>query len=274
MKTLNEIMEMIELQEEVIKSVLEVAQNLNINEYEKDILKLMNIDEAPEAKNRLKEAFEPDVGNMKILTCMLYALRYVYENYKITKISDEIFVATMKAFKRFIDEHYAGNNKWAFDRDWWIYRQLSMTIFRIGELEYEMKINKDNKYISVHIPSDTILKIDKVKESIKESYEFFEKYYPDYHKVDYICSSWLLSSDLVNVLPSTSNILKFKNLFTIKSENYNSTGFIKWIYKADYTDFNELPEDTTLQRNLKQYLLAGNSISVAYGVLDHSKVDN
>lgn len=274
MKTLNEIMEMIELQEEVIKSVLEVAQNLNINEYEKDILLLMDIEEAPEARNRLKEAFETDPGNLKILTCMLYALKYTYEKYKVAQISDEIFVATMKAFRRFIDEHYVGNKKWAFDRDWWIYRQISMTIFRIGELEYEMKINKDKKYISVHIPSDAILKIDKVKESIKESYEFFEKYYPDYHKVEYVCSSWLLSSDLNKVLPVTSNILKFKNLFNIMSENYNSTGFIKWIYKTDYTDFNELPEDTTLQRNLKQYLLAGNSISVAYGILDHAKITN
>ena len=64
----------------------------------------------------------------------------------------------------------------------------------------------------------------------------------------------------------------FKSLFTIKEKNYNSKSFIKWVYKADYEDYNELPEDTTLQRNLKQYLLAGKSISVAYGVLDFNKV--
>lgn len=267
MKTIMEIMNMIDLQEEVVNQVISEINNLNLKQYEKDIFDLLEIEKANEAKNRLKEALDPDPNNIKILACMLYALTFTYERYNNKGISEEIFIQTMKAFKRFIDEYYAGYKKWKFDREWWTYRQLAMTIFRIGELEYEMKIEEGKKLISVHIPSDANLHIDKVIASIRESFVFFEKYYPDYINAPYRCRSWLLSSDLLKLLPSESNIIKFRSLFEIVDEVYGQTGFIRWIYKAEYDNYEELPEDTTLQRNLKQHLLNGGSVSVATGFL-------
>lgn len=272
MKTITDIMIKLDMQAEIKKKVIEVAQTIDLDLYKDDIIALTDIKTASEAKDRLKEKLAPDNGNIKILTCMLYALNYTYVGYKDKGISKTIFIDTMKAFRRFVQEHYNGNQKWAFDRDWWIYRQLAMTIFRIGELEYEMKNVDGNKYISMHIPSDANLKPDKVKQSLNEALDFFRKYYLEYSEVKYVCSSWLLSSDLVNVLDEESNILKFRELFDILRENYNSSGFIKWIYKTEYSDLNDLPEDTSLQRNLKQYLLAGNSVSVAYGELDFERI--
>lgn len=267
MKTIMEIIKMIDLQEEVVSQVITEINNLNIKQYEKDILDLLEIEKANDAKNRLKEALDPDPNNMKILSLMLYALTYTYERYKEKGISEYIFIQTMKAFKRFIDEHYAGYKKWKFDRDWWTYRQIAMAIFRIGELEYEMKQEEGKKLISIHIPSDAKISSENVISSIKESFAFFEKYYPDYSNVSYRCRSWLLSSDLLKLLPTESNILKFRSLFEIVEESYGQTGFIKWIYKAEYDNYNELPEDTSLQRNLKQHLLNGGSVSVATGFL-------
>lgn len=273
MKTLVQIMDKIDFQEDIVKKVIEAAQNLNIDSYIDAILKLTNIESASEAWNKLKKELEPDPGNFKMLTCMLYSLNFTHEEYKKRKISEKIFIDTMKAFKRFIDERYAGSKEWAFDRDWWTYRQTAMSIFRIGELEYEMKKTEEKNYISIHIPSDANLKFEKVIESMNESIIFFKKYYPEFQDVEYVCRSWLLSSDLEKVLPATSNILKFRSLFNIISENYNSSGFIKWIYKSEFSDLNDLPEDTTLQRNLKQYLLAGNSVSVAYGIIDFNRIN-
>lgn len=272
MITLTKIMEMIELQAEVQNQVQNLINNFKIGAYEEDIIKLLNINEANDAKNRLKEAFAPDLNNLKILTSMLYALRYTYQNYKSKGISDLIFIDTMKAFPRFINEHYQATKSFAFDRDWWSYRQIAMTIFRIGQLEFEMKDVDGKKYISIHIPSDAKMQRENVFESFKDSYVFFETYYPEFANLDYVCRSWLLSSDLKNVLQSDSNIINFQNLFNIISESYNSTSFIKWIYKADYTDYHDLPEDTSLQRNLKQYLLNGNSLGVAYGIIDKTKI--
>lgn len=75
----------------------------------------------------------------------------------------------MKCFSRFVLENYKWTGKWSFDRDFWVLRQLSLSLFRIGELEFETcsiddniakKINgnKNEKVIYVHIPSDVNFK--------------------------------------------------------------------------------------------------------------------
>lgn len=267
MKTINEIIQMIDLQEEVASMVLNTYNRMKIEKNEKYIKLLNNIESAPEARERLKEILEPDNNNMKILTCMLYALTFTYEKYQAIGIDDEVFSATNKCFTRFLEEHKKGYNEWVFDRDWWTYRQIAMTIFRIGQLEYEMKDYEGEKFISIHIPSDAILLSDKIKDSIKQAKQFFKKYYPLYSEVEYRCNSWLLSPSLKKILPPTSNILKFQSLFKIIKETYSSSGFISWVYKKHYEDYHDLPENTTLQRNMKKYLLEGSSISIALGVL-------
>jgi hypothetical protein len=143
-----------------------------------------------------------------------------------------------------------------------------MSIFRLGELEFEMKNIDGDKFISIHIPSDSIIELENVKESIKRAKEFFKEHYPDYANVEYRCNSWLLSPSLKKLLPPSSRILAFQSLFRIVEETYSSDGYISWVFKRKYDNFNELPEETTLQRNMKKYLLKGYRISTALGILD------
>jgi hypothetical protein len=142
-----------------------------------------------------------------------------------------------------------------------------MTVFRLGELEYEMKSIDIDRYISIHIPSDAVFLPEKVKASLLASRAFFRAHFPDYENVEYRCSSWLLSPALKTLLPPQSNILAFQSLFTLTGEDYSGSGYITWVYKRKYDDYRELPEETTLQRNLKQYLLSGEVLSVGKGVL-------
>ena len=267
MKSIFEIIQIINLQEEVASLVISTYNSFNIRKYDEYLQQLLNIQTAPEARISLMTALEPDSNNIKMLTCMLYALSYTYDKYQELGISDDIFASTMKCFTRFIQERWNGYHEWIFDRDWWSYRQIAMTIFRLGELEYEMK-NKDNEqYISIHIPSDANLSIEKVGESLTYAKQFFNQYFSDYSNVEYRCHSWLLSPALKNLLPPHSNILKFQSLFTLIKEDYSSSGYIEWVYKRKYQDYQELPENTTLQRNLKQYLISGNVVSIGLGIL-------
>lgn len=267
MKSLNEIIKMIDLQEEVARNVISTYNDLNIEEYDEYIKQLLNIDTAPEARSKLKEALGLDPKNIKMLTCMLYSLTFTYEDYQNIGITEEVFIPTMKCFTRFIQEHYNSNNEWGFDRDWWTYRQIAMTIFRIGELEYETRFIEGDKYISIHIPSDAKFSIQEIKDSISQAKLFFRDYFPDYTDVEYRCHSWLLSPSLKGLLPESSNILKFQSLFNIIKEDYSSTGYIEWVFKSKYQDYKQLPEDTTLQRNMKKYLLSGGLISIGLGIL-------
>jgi len=272
MISLKRVIELIELKDEISKKVLSADEELNLNDYKEEIKGLQSIETAEAARNSLVEKLAPDNGNIKILTVMLNALRYTHANYLEKGISEKVFVDTLKAYTRFIEEQHEIEGIWAFNRDWWSYRQNAMSIFRIGELEYEMK-DINEKYISVHIPSDAKITKEKVKESLIESFHFFKKYYPEYYKVKYYCKTWLLSSDLKNILPKESNLINFINIFDIDKEEYNSTSFMTWIYKKDANnDLEDLPKNTTLQRNLKAYLKEGNSISTAEGYINFDKV--
>lgn len=273
MISIHEIIKRVKLQEEVAELVLKAYEQLDLNNLENDIKDLTNINNAPNARIKLLEKINPDSDGIKILTCMLEAARYTYENYKLIGISDKIFDATIQAFSRFVGEQSTWNERWMFATDWWSYRHLSMVLFRVGELEYEIRKTETDKFISIHIPSNSKLTEENVLKSLIDSKIFFKNYYPEYSNAYYRCKSWLISPDLDNLLPPTSNIIKFKNLFDIKSEDYSSTTYISWIYNKKYEDYSMLPENTTLQRNLKKYLLEGKRISIAFGILKDEVFD-
>lgn len=262
------IAEMIDLPKEVIESLLAANINIKDEKISKNIFLLTRPDESLKAKNALKELLPQDDKGFKILLCMLDAAGIAYEEYKIAGISENVFVATMKCFTRFVNEHMASYGEYGFDRDFWTWRQLSLMLFRIGELEYE-KCNAENgeKFISLHIPSDAVISNENCLKSRKLSKEFFKKYYPDYENVQVRCTSWLLSPDLKNLLPENSRILQFQQLFDEKiPANEGADNFLEWVYKRKDIPIAQLPENTTLQRNMKKYLLDGNWISEGEGI--------
>lgn len=96
---------------------------------------------------------------------------------------------------------------------------------------------------------------------------FFENYDSTYVNVPYVCHSWLLSPALRELLPESSNIIKFQNLFTITETDKSSTNFLMWIFKKADIPVENLPEDTTLQRNVKKYLMSGGQIGEGSGYM-------
>ena len=112
-----------------------------------------------------------------------------------------------------------------FDRYWWTTRQAGCHLFRIGELEYEMKHIDDSIVIGIHIPSDADFSPSKVDDSITNARRFFSKYYPELSDTEYRCHSWLLDHHLRGMLNNDSNILYFQNLFEIIDEGEVGSDF-------------------------------------------------
>ena len=102
---------------------------------------------------------------------MFAAMVRTYEHYQKAGISGQTFADTMKCFPRFVREHKESFGDYGFDRAFWPGRQLSMLLFRLGALEFELipEAKTDDevpekeavrafhlpvKEIGVHIPSD------------------------------------------------------------------------------------------------------------------------
>ena len=219
---------------------------------------------------RLNTLLTPDEDGIKILTCQLQCVCEIYDEYEKLDISQKIFIDTMKFFTRFLIDYKNKNGCYRYVWAWWAVRQISMMEFRIGELEYEMRVENSQNVIDIHIPGDADLSVTKLNDSYHEACAFFAKYYPEFKGVDMVCSSWLLAPSLKEVLPEDSRIMQFQNSFTILSVEEDSPGFMDWIYGGRDIPINELPEETTLQRRLKPHLLNGGKIEWATGKLRYS----
>ena len=206
-----------------------------------------------------------DADGIKILSCMLKAALNAYAVYREKGISDDIYFSTMRCFTRFINETYKMTGEMCFDRYWWTTRQVGCHLFRIGELEYEIKHIDKDVVIGIHIPSDADFSPLAVEKSLQDAHKFLMEYYPPLSNSEYRCHSWLLDSQLKGMLGNNSNIINFQNRFEIVDEGEAETEFIEWLYNTKSTDYSALPENTSLQINVKRHLLAGGVIRNTYG---------
>lgn len=206
------------------------------------------------------------VDDMTMLACQLSAAAKVYDRYRTVGISEEIYISTMKCFTRFLQETYRRTGEWRYDRAFWTYRQTSMVLFRIGQLEYELC--SAPKTVSIHIPSDADFTPKAVEDSLIAAYTFLETFHPKYKDCSFICHSWLLSPELGKLLPETSNILNFQRRFKILSVQDGEREFMQWLFETDEdTPAENLREKTSLQRKVKLLLLSGGNIGAARGIL-------
>lgn len=266
--TVQELCSKIELQECMANRVNEFVSSYNFEEAEDIIQGLMIPDKAKEAYEKLMEFFEDDEDCVKVLSCFLEAGTRVYEKYKEMGISEKIFVDTYKAFTRYTEECKAKTGKYAFDRAFWTYRHTSMVLFRLGELEFELKNDEGVKAVAVHIPSDAKLGEEYVDEYLKMTEEFITKHFPEYADKEYTCYSWLLAPKLQELLSEDSNIIKFQNRFDIHTEDRTPMSVLEWVFKvSDDADIATLPEDTSLQRKIKALLLSGDNVGIGIGRL-------
>lgn len=234
------------------------------NDYEKisgSTEKLYSRESWGEGIEELKEYCGDDERGFRILSICMHCLLRTYDGYMEKGISEKIFFDTAGFIPRFLNEHKRVHGTSAFTWAHWIPRQIAMEEFRIGDYEYELIDDGEKKKISLHIPSDAEL----ASGDIEAVYPFLERYYPEYSGAEMFCSSWLLVPALRELLDKDSNIIKFQSRFSVYEVDEDSLSFMDWVYSSREIPYSELPEGTTLQRNMKKYLLSGGKIGWARG---------
>lgn len=265
MKDLKELCEAVELPTEVTDKVLMLDRS-GVERYRSDSLdKLFCEGTWREGRTELKEQLGSDPDGIKVLACMLRGCLKTWKMYEEKDISRQIYIDTMKCFTRFVQEHRESYGSYGFDRDFWVVRQMSGLLFRLGELEYEMIREEGKALLSIHIPSDAALSEEKLQESYSLAGEFFAQRFPEYGDADMVCHSWLLSPTLKELLTPGSRILGFQQHFVIEETGRYDEEFLQWVFKRKDLPTEALPENTSLQRRMKEYLLQGGKVADARG---------
>lgn len=271
-KTITEMCEMLELPEEIRPEIEAYEKEISYDGCEELLHELCSRETWDEARRKVKEKLCTDERGIAMLTVMLHCLCTVtYGEYRKRGIPEEIFLDTQKCFSRFVREHKDSFGVFGFDRDFWTVRQLGLVLFRIRELEYEFDRHEGEPVISIHIPSDAVMTPEKCRESFEAADAFFRAFYPDKAGLRFFCESWLLSPALVELLGPASNILKFRQQFEIVAWDRDSKGYEMWVFGRTGLPVEELPENSSLQRNMKRYLQSGKKVGEATGVLKRSQ---
>lgn len=71
------------------------------------------------------------------LAVLLSAALEARKHYAARGVPDDVYLATMGCFSRFLNETHRWTGRWQFDRGFWVWRQLCGRLLRLGTLEFE-----------------------------------------------------------------------------------------------------------------------------------------
>lgn len=184
----------------------------------------------------------------------------IYGEYKWQGIEDTVFDQTFYDITIWCRECHRKYGEYGIDEIWWIGQSAKMKLFRLGRLQFEPDDEKG--VLNVHIPAGEPLNALACKESFEQAESFFDEKYKAY-----VCESWLLSPRLKELLPGGSNILLFQQLFEIQNISYEYPQAEERIFGEILEQKENYPEDTSLRKIAKQYILSGNDIGIGHGFI-------
>ncbi len=188
-------------------------------------------------------------------------------------IPREITVTTLKDANIWVQNHYDRFGTPGLLEFGWMALHAQGDLFRLGRLQFRA-VKTDRAHVGewvleTHIPQGEPLDEQACLDSFAMAEEFFPKYFPEAKAECFDCCSWLLSPNLAYVMGDHSNVVKFMRMWKIKKIIYTqSEGTIGRVFGFGSTrdQLPDLPENTSMQRKVKAFLLAGGDLSDAYGI--------
>lgn len=154
----------------------------------------------------------------------------------------------------------------------WFFRFFDCTRFALGRLQYEPvacpfsygeQIREGDPVLKCHIPSSGTLSPQSVDDSLAQARAFFGDSYRGI-----VCHSWMLYPPHRALFSEGSNLMRFYDRFEIVSEESCEIPTDAWrVFHVIEKDLSKLPRETSLQRNLFQYLSEGKKMGIGWGVL-------
>lgn len=256
--------------------------------------------EAPEFSTTLSEAFIAyDKGDeafeafmlplieklgypIEVLTAYFYIRisERTLEEYKARGYDEDIFYDTMNEIhissRLGLDRHDVYGIPQSPERPW-DRLLLDCKIFRFGRLQFEIfeapadaeidgkKISKGERCINTHIQGYSPLRDEECEAAYELAREFFKKHF-GIETCFFFCHSWLLHPWLAECLSKSSGIVRFQSRYKIFEVEENAKETVHYVFFKKFDNPDLYPEDTTLQRLVKQRLIDGSPMGMGHGV--------
>ena len=168
---------------------------------------------------------------------------------------------------------------WGSETRWFV-GFYQMNRFAFGKLEFEMStfrrdftidgitLSPNSPVVNIHIPNTgTPLDKESMEWSFKKAKEFFKDKFEG-GKVVFVCTTWLLFQKHKEILKPESNLVQFINCFTVVAEGFYPDYHETWrlFGTKDLSDYDKLPQKTSLQRAYVEMMKKGEKTGWSSGV--------
>ena len=123
--------------------------------------------------------------------------------------------------------------------------------------EWQAVLQQGDPMLEMHIPKDGPMGFDACGESLRRALEFFPRYFPQRPFLGFCCTSWTLDTQLCDLLPASSNLVRFMREFYCYPILTSGRQTFERVFGGVPEDTHDLPRDTALRRALVEHLLAG-----------------
>lgn len=155
------------------------------------------------------------------------------------------------------------------------YGRLINEKLTLKKSEWHKLIVPGDDVVALHIPPGGGMTDESVSAAFAEAEEFMAKYYPEVDYKGFVCGSWLIDKQLIDLLGEEKNISKFCARFKRVGMKSGATGVMFFVFMKPHTSdlsIESLPENTTLEKILKKHYLDGKAIYEVYGYIPKSRI--
>jgi hypothetical protein len=141
--------------------------------------------------------------------------------------------------------------------------------------EWKRIIAPGDYMVGLHIPGGGKMSAELIDKSFADSKEFLAAHFPDFDYRGFKCKSWLIDRQLCDLLGEESNISGFCKRFWkigVKSRGDDVFSFVYHLPTSEGVRIEELPENTTLERRLKEHFRSGGVIYEVDGFIPKDKI--
>jgi hypothetical protein len=127
----------------------------------------------------------------------------------------------------------------------------------LSTAEWQQVLARGDPALYLHFPEGGPLAHELCGSSLRRAVTFFAQYFPDCPWTCFGCASWVLNSRLQDLLPDTSNMVRFQKEVYLLPYATRDNQLVNRIFGGVPEELCKAPRDTTLQRALLDRLAAG-----------------
>ncbi|MGL1890089.1 MAG: acyltransferase domain-containing protein [Spirochaetaceae bacterium] len=223
----------------------------------------------------LSRKFKKDIHPILNLYFVVIFSGRCRDRYVDRGIDLKVFTDSMSDINVWSNGYFKSSGKVGLTGTGWVRKSLMLELFKLGRLQFEVgRLDKNiggypvlTRCLYIHIPEGEKLDITSCQASLDMAKGFYKTHYKKEYNVA-ACHSWLLNENLKRILDKDSNIIKFSELFNFIKNEEKGTQAMERVFGNYSKPSVDMPENSSLQKKMKSFLLSGNTIGLGYGIVE------